>query len=122
MTELTERLRERGFDIDPPRPGDPEGGALVARRDWGDRAIVFSADAGGRFRVEITWLVGEWPSRQEIAGVPVRIVDGVTRSVSITGAVEPPGRLADVIDGLDAAVPWASGDGTRSREAPADRV
>jgi hypothetical protein len=122
MSELTERLRERGFAIDPPRPGDPVDGAIVARRDWGDRAIVFSADAGGRFRVEITWLVGEWPSRQEIAGVPVRIVDSVTRSVTITGTVAQPERLTDVIDGLDAVVPWATGDGEPPREESADRV
>lgn len=110
LTELSEFLRERGYDVDPHGPGDPPGRDLTARWDQGDRAIVLSADASGRFRVEITWLVGEWRSRQEIAGVPVRTIDGVTRSLSITGAVERPGQLAEIVDGLAAIVPWRNGD------------
>lgn len=121
MIALSRHLRERGFDIEPARPGHPEGD-IVARQDRGDRAIVLSADASGRFRVEITWLVGEWPSRQEIAGVPVRIIDGVTRSVSITGAVDDLERLAEVVDGLTALAPWADAEGVSPREDASDRV
>jgi hypothetical protein len=105
--DIEDTLRSFGYDIEPPRPGNPPEGNVVARRDLGDRVILFTVDGGGRFRAEITWLVGEWPSRQAIAGVPVRVVDSVTRAVSIAGQAAEPGDLAGVVRGLGDIVPWA---------------
>lgn len=109
MSDLADNLREHGYDIVPPRPGSPADREIIARRDDGGRAVLITADASGRFRVEMTWRVGEWPSRAEIAGAPVRVVDGVTRTVSITGSVASPAGLLAVVDSLDAFAPWADG-------------
>ena len=76
MPTLEDKLREFGYDIEPTQHGAPPT-TIVARRDSEDRAVVIAIDAGGRFRAAITWVVGEWPSRDEIAGVPVRAVDTV---------------------------------------------
>ena len=95
--ELQETLRSFGYDID---PAATSGGAIVARRDLGDRVILLAIDANGRFRVEITWVVGEWPSRDEISGVPLRIVDAVTRAVTVTGQAERPGQFAEIVAAL----------------------
>jgi hypothetical protein len=107
---VAETLRSSGYDVDPARPGDPPGGSISARRDLGDRVILFSVDGGGRFRIEITWLVGEWPSRQELAGIPLRIVDSVTRAVNVSGHVERAEQLAGLIAGLGEIVSWAGVD------------
>jgi hypothetical protein len=104
---LAERLRNLGYDIEAQQPDDSASGEIVARRDLGDRAILFVADASGRFRIEISWVVGEWPSRTEIAGVAVRAVDRVSRSVNLIGQADEPARLAEVASGLGAIVPWA---------------
>ncbi len=100
MNELADALRGRGYDIVPPQPGHPAETELIARRAMGDRVIEVTADAGGRFRLEVTRRVGEWPSEIEAAGVPVRVIDGVTRTVSATGTASNPARIADVIDEL----------------------
>ena len=73
--------------------------------------IVLAVDAGGRFRAEITWVVGEWPSRDEVAGVAVRVVDSVSRLVTITGQLSEPEQLFDVIAGLGAVAAWESAAG-----------
>jgi len=104
---LEKTLRSLGYDVESPRAGDPQLGTLVARRDQGDRAVLFTADAGGRFRAEITWRVGEWPSNLDIGGVPARIVDGVTRSISVAGQTAGEQQLIDVLAGLEAVLPWA---------------
>ena len=112
MNELVTVLRGLGFDIE--SVGADQGDrALVARRDLGDRSILVTVDASGRFRVEITWLVGEWPSREVIGGVAVRIVDGVTRTVSVTGTVERLEAFPRVLQSLGGILPWAT------REPPA---
>ena len=108
MPTLADRLREFGYDIEHSGSNDPSGGSIVARRNRGDRVVVIAIDAGGRFRVTITWMVGEWPSRDEIAGVPVRVVDAVSRSVTVTGQLESPEQVAAVVDGMSTIAPWAS--------------
>jgi hypothetical protein len=102
MSELAEALRTRGYDIVsvPARPGHPPDSELIARRELGERVIEVTADAGGRFRLELTRRVGEWPSQVEAAGVPVRVIDGVTRTVSATGTADNPGQVAAVVDEL----------------------
>lgn len=105
---LSAALRSSGYDVEPPRPGDPPWSSIVARRDLEDRGILLTVDRGGRFRIEITWLVGEWPSRQEISGIPVRVVDSVTRAVNLSGQLDEPMRLLDLVAGLGAIVSWAS--------------
>ena len=107
MPALEDRLREFGYDIEPTQSGAPPS-SIVARRDLGDRAVVIAIDAGGRFRAMITWVVGEWPSRDEIAGVPVRVVDAVSRTVTVTGQLEGPEQVAEVVTSLRAIAPWAS--------------
>ena len=108
MPTLADRLSESGYDIEPSRPGESPVGSIVARRDDEDRAVVFAIDAGGRFRATITWMVGEWPSRDEICGVPVRVVDVVSRAVTVTGQMETPEQVDEVVDGLRTIAPWAS--------------
>jgi hypothetical protein len=101
-------LREIGYDIASPQSSGPPGGSIVARRDLGDRAVVLAIDAGGRFRAEITWVVGEWPSRDEIAGVPVQVVDAVSRAVTVTGQMVGPEQVAAVVSALSTIASWAS--------------
>jgi hypothetical protein len=105
---IADRLREIGYDIASPQSGAPPGGSIAARHDLGDRAVMLAIDVGGRFRAEITWLVGEWPSQDEIAGVPVQVVDAVSRAVTVTGQMARPEQLASVINGLGAIASWAS--------------
>jgi hypothetical protein len=105
---LADRLRRMGYDIVPSAPGEPPGASLVARRDFGERAVVLAIDAGGRFRAAITWVVGEWPSQDVIAGVPVRVIDAVSRAVTVTGHLDDPGQVVEVVADLGAIAPWAS--------------
>ena len=115
LPAIADRLREIGYDIASSQSGAPPGGSIVARRDHGDRAVVLAIDAGGRFRAEISWVVGEWPSRDEIAGVPVQVVDAVTREVTVTGQMAGPEQVIEVVTGLGTIASWASVTGS---EAP----
>jgi hypothetical protein len=108
MPAIADRLREIGYDIASSQSSGPPGGTVVARRDLGDRAVVLALDAGGRFRAEITWLVGEWPSRDEIAGAPVQVVDAVSRTVTVTGQMTAPEQVVAVVSGLGTIASWAS--------------
>jgi hypothetical protein len=108
LLAVADNLRDLGYDIEPSQSGEGPVRDIIARRDLGDRAEMLAVDASGRFRAAITWVVGEWPSRDEIAGVPVRVVDAVSRSVTITGQVESPDQILPVVAGLGANVPWAS--------------
>jgi hypothetical protein len=108
MLALADRLTEMGYDIEPPPPGESPVASIVARRDLEDRTVVLAVDASGRFRAAITWLVGEWPSREEIAGVAVQVVDAVSRSVTVTGQVADPRQVAELVAGLGTIAPWAS--------------
>jgi len=100
-------LREIGYDIASPQSGAPPGGSIVARRDLGDRTVLLAIDAGGRFRAEITWVVGEWASQDEIAGIAVQVVDAVSRAVTITGQLSGPEQVFEVVTGLGTIVSWA---------------
>jgi len=108
MPAIARGLREIGYDIASPQSGAPPGGSIVARRDLGDRAVVLAIDAGGRFRAEITWVVGEWPSQDEIAGVPVRVVDSVSRAVTVTGQLSEPEQVVEVAADLGMVATWAN--------------
>jgi hypothetical protein len=114
LPEIADRLQEIGYDVASSQSGAPPGGSIVARRDLGDRAVVIAIDAGGRFRAEITWVVGEWPSRDEIAGVPVRVVDAVSRTVTVTGQMNGPDQVVAVIRDLGTIVSWASVSGSET--------
>ena len=107
MPALADRLRDFGYDIVPPQSGEPPGASMVARRDLGDRVVVVAIDVGGRFRATITWVVGEWPSEDEIAGVPVRVIDAVSRAVTVTGTLGVPEQVAEIVAGLRTIAPWA---------------
>jgi hypothetical protein len=99
-------LREIGYDIASSQSSASPGGSIVARRDLGDRAVVLAIDAGGRFRAEITWVVGEWPSQDEIAGVTVNVVDAVSRAVTVTGQMSGPEQVVEVVTGLGTIASW----------------
>jgi hypothetical protein len=114
LPAIADRLQEIGYDVASSQSGAPPGGSIVARRDLGDRAGVIAIDAGGRFRAEITWVVGEWPSRDEIAGVPVRVVDAVSRTVTVTGQMNGPDQVVAVIRDLGTIVSWASVSGSET--------
>ena len=108
LMAVADGLRDMGYDIEPsPVSGEPIRD-IVARRDMGDRAVMLAIDASGRFRAALTWVVGEWPSRDEIGGVPVRVVDAVSRTVTITGHVETLDRMLPVVTALDRNAPSAS--------------
>ena len=107
LPAIADGLQKIGYDVVSPQSGAPPGGSIVARRDLGDRAVVLAIDAGGRFRAEITWVVGEWPSQDEIAGVAVQVVDAVSRAVTVTGQVSGPGQIFEVVTGLRTIIPWA---------------
>jgi hypothetical protein len=115
LPAIADRLREIGYDIASSLSEAPTGGSIVARRDLGDRAVVLAIDAGGRFRAELSWVVGEWPSRDEIAGVPVRVVDAVSRTVTVTGQLSGPDLVVAVVRCLGTMVAWA---GVAGSEAP----
>ena len=108
LPAIADRLREIGYDIASPQSGAPPGRSIVARRDLGDRAVVLAIDSGGRFRAEITWVVGEWPSQDEIAGVSIQVVDAVSRATTVTGQMAEPDQVAVVVAGLGTIAPWAS--------------
>ena len=103
-----ESLRDRGYDIVPSPTDEGPIRDIVARRDLEDRAVVLGIDASGRFRAAITWVVGEWPSQDAIAGVPVRVVDAVSRTVTITGQTESLAQVLPVVAELGGNAPWAS--------------
>jgi hypothetical protein len=107
LPAIADRLREIGYDIASSQSSAPPGGSIVARRDLGDRAVVLAIDAGGRFRAEITWVVGEWPSQDEIAGVAVQVVDAVSRAVTVTGQLSGPEQVFEIVTGLGTMTPWA---------------
>ena len=113
---LEATLRRLGYDIAPPRPGHPPSGGIEARRDAEDRVTLLAIDAGGRFRAEITWIVGEWPSRDDIGGVAVRVVDAVSRTVTITGQAAGTRQMVEFVEALENAPPWdrSQGDGASS--------
>lgn len=119
LRRLSQTLREIGFDIEPPRPGDPPDAGIVARRDLGERVVLLTVDSGGRFRIEVTWTVAEHAAGDEIAGVPVRVVETTNRAVSIAGQVAEMGRMTAVIEALGALVTWASRSGTEPPVPPA---
>ena len=116
LLAVAEALRDLGYDIEPAHAGEGPVRDVVARRDLEDRTVMLAIDASGRFRAAITWVVGEWPSRDEVAGVPVRVVDAVSRAVTVTGQVESLDQILPVVTGLDANAPWASVAG--SDQAP----
>jgi hypothetical protein len=107
LPALADRLREIGYDIASSQSGAPPGDSIVARRDLGNRAVVLAIDVGGRFRAEISWVVGEWPSRDEIAGVPVQVIDAVWRAVTVTGQMPGPDQVVAVVSGLGSIASWA---------------
>jgi hypothetical protein len=107
LPAIADRLREIGYDIASSQTSALPGGSIVGRRDLGDRAVVLTIDAGGRFRAEITWVVGEWPSQDEVAGVAVRVVDSVSRAVTVTGQLSGPEQVIEVVSDLGTIVPWA---------------
>ena len=76
---------------------------------------MLAIDAGGRFRAAITWVVGEWPSRDEVAGVPVQVVDAVSRAVTVTGQMAGPEQVLEVVTGLGTIASWA---GVAESEVP----
>ena len=112
---IADRLREIGYDIASSQSSAAPGGSIVARRDLGDRAVVLAIDAGGRFRAELTWVVGEWPSQAEISGVTLRVVDAVSRVVTVTGQLPGPEHVIDVVTGLGVIASWAD---VANSEAP----
>ena len=120
LPAIADRLREIGYDVASPQSGAPPGRSIVARRDLGDRAVVLAIDAGGRFRAEITWLVGEWPSQDEIAGVPVQVVDAVSRVLTVTGQMSGPEQVVAVVSGLSEIASWASVAGSEASPPVSD--
>jgi hypothetical protein len=107
LPAIADRLREIGYDIASSQTSALPGGSIVGRRDLGDRAVVLAIDAGGRFRAELAWVVGEWPSQDELAGVAVRVVDSVSRAVTVTGQLSGPEQVIAVVSDLGTIVPWA---------------
>ena len=119
LPAIEDRLRQIGYDIASSQSSATPGDSIVARRDLGDRAVVLAIDVGGRFRAEITWVVGEWSSQDEVAGVALRIIDSVTRAVTITGHLSEPEQVVEVVTGLGRIASWAD---VANSEAPPPRI
>jgi hypothetical protein len=98
---LTDVLRRFGYDVEPPRPGEASGRSIVARRDLGDRVVLLAIDAAGRFRVEITRVIAERAAEDAIAGAPVRLVETVTRALTISGTIARWRRMAEFLAEVD---------------------
>jgi hypothetical protein len=93
-----------GYDIETEQPGEPPHSTVVARRDLGDRAVVVTIDAGGRFRINVTSVAEEWSQLLSIAGVPVRAVETARRSLNLTGQIssqDEASRLVAELSDLD---------------------
>ena len=114
LMAVADGLRDMGYDIERSPVGGEPIRDLVARRNVGDRAVMLAIDASGRFRAALTWVVGEWPSRDEIGEVPVRVVDAVARTVTVTGQVGTLDRMLSVAAALDRNAPWASVAATKA--------
>jgi hypothetical protein len=104
--ELADKLRRFGYDIEPPRPGHNPGSGLVARRDLGERVALIAIDSGGRFRIELSWVVDEHSTAETIAGTPVLVTDTGTRAITITGAVADGEQLMRIVTALKAFAAW----------------
>lgn len=123
LAELADSLRGMGYDIEPEKPerGRPAGSAIVARRDLGERVVLLVIDQAGRFRADLTWLVGEWPAQVLLASASFRSVDRVSREVTLTGQVASTEQAVAVVMALGTVEPWAApGDGPSAApgEAP----
>lgn len=119
LASIEMELRRLGYEVEPERQGAPRGSELIARRNLGNRAILLTVDQAGRFRIDLTRQTGEWPSRENFGGTPVRVVESVTRAVSIAGHVEEAERLLEVVAELGRIVPWAEAvndDGTTTSD------
>lgn len=104
LAAVEEILARIGYDIEPEQPGDPPHSTVVARHDLGDRAVVVTIDAGGRFRIDITSIAEEWSQSLSIAGVPVRAVETARRSLNLTGQIssqDEASRLVAALSNLD---------------------
>jgi hypothetical protein len=108
--QLAASLRQLGYDLEATAAADD--GSLIARRDLGDRVIVLALDRSGRFRIEITRTVEEQSAPGEIAGVPVRVVGTITRTVTITGQVADPSHIIAVVSAVEAILGWGGAAGT----------
>ena len=98
---LPEMLRRFGYDIEAPREGETAGRSIVARRDRGDRVIVLAVDAAGRFRVDIAQVLAERAAQDAIAGAPVRLVETVTRALTIAGTITAWEQMAEFLEELE---------------------
>jgi hypothetical protein len=101
---VADNLSRIGYDIEPEQPGDPPHSSVVARRDLGDRVIVVALDAGGRFRIDISSIADEWSQSLSVAGIPVRAVETVRRSLTLTGQIgsgDEASRLLAALSNLD---------------------
>lgn len=105
---VADRLRDLGYDIEPAQPGEPMGASIVARRDLGERAVLVALDAGGRFRIDLTWSVGEWTTNDVLASVPVRVVNSLTRTATIAGEVKQPDQVVTIVTALGELARWAA--------------
>lgn len=117
LAALADSLRAMGYDIEPETPGRPAGSAIMARRDLGERAVLLAVDRAGRFRAELTWLVGEWPAQIALAGVVLRSADRVSRQATLTGQVANVAEAIAVVAHLGAVEPWAAPGNTGNAAA-----
>ena len=123
LAELADSLRGMGYDIELEKPerGRPAGSAIVARRDLGERVVLLVIDQAGRFRADLSWLVGEWPAQVTLGSASFRSVDRVSREVTLTGQVASTEQAVAAVMALGTVEPWAApGDGANAApgEAP----
>ena len=123
LAELADSLRGMGYDIELEKPerGRPAGSAIVARRDLGERVVLLVIDQAGRFRADLSWLVGEWPAQVTLGSASFRSVDRVSREVTLTGQVASTEQAVAAVMAVGTVEPGAApGDGASAApgEAP----
>jgi len=108
LAALADSLRGMRYDIEPETPERPAGSAIIARSDLGERVVLLAIDQAGRFRADLTWLVGEWPAQVTLGGAALRSVDRVSRGVTLTGHVASLEQALAAVQGLGTIEPWAA--------------
>ncbi|MCC6312821.1 MAG: hypothetical protein IT337_02315 [Thermomicrobiales bacterium] len=102
LDRLRPVLETLGYDIEEEeRRRAVQRGALVARRDRGDRSHLVVFDRGGRFRGVVTLTVNETARATALDGVALRVVTVDQRVVTTIGQAPDETTALRLVEALD---------------------